>query len=337
MKIISIINTEHNHAGLKAPEDVTNILKRKYKDLQVETLDLSVNNGKNYWIEKISNLFMKLKFMSKLSFDRDLKIVQYPIKPIELLKLIPKKNSVLFIHDILGLRYLNGKQEKKELGYFKKFKYIIVHNNKMKDYLVAKGIKKEKMYVLELFDYLIDEDQNIKKHNSNLSINYAGNLLEIKCPFIYHLKKENKFKLNLYGNDEGKNVKYANYIGSFKPNELPNKMVGNYGLVWDGEYDDNDASHMYKNYTIYNNPHKFSCYIASGTPVIVWEKAAIAEFVKKYDIGYTIRNLDDIDKLDVSDYATKEKNVLKVRKKIINGYYTEKVFDKILKDSKNKI
>ena len=53
---------------------------------------------------------------------------------------------------------------------------------------------------------------------------------------------------------------------------------GNLGLIWDGASDSSDEDIGMKNYTRYNNPHKLSCYMAAGLPVIVWEKSAISKF-----------------------------------------------------------
>ena len=87
-----------------------------------------------------------------------------------------------------------------------------------------------------------------------------------------------------------------------------------------------------KNYTKYNNPHKLSCYMAAGLPVIVWEKSAISEFVKKNNLGYTIKTLEDINNLDFSNLEELKKNVKKIQSRVVSGEYTKKVFNKVLKD-----
>jgi hypothetical protein len=164
-------------------------------------------------------------------------------------------------------------------------------------------------------------------------IAFVGNLAKEKTPFIHQLD-ENKMKFNLHlygvGIDKDINSKIV-YEGSFNPDELPLYINQKLGLVWDGNYDESDEDKSYKNYTKYNNPHKLSCYIASGIPVIVWEKAAVANFVKENNIGYVINNIYDINNLSFDDYETKKKNVIEISKKVRNGYYTNKVFDEILK------
>ena len=118
--------------------------------------------------------------------------------------------------------------------------------------------------------------------------------------------------------------------------ELPDKIEANLGLIWDGNFDDSDENVGFKKYTKYNNPHKLSCYIAAGLPVIVWEKAAIADFVNKYNIGYTISKIYDINEIDLSDYNQKLANISKLQQEVRNGEFTIRVFDKVLKDMEEK-
>lgn len=61
--------------------------------------------------------------------------------------------------------------------------------------------------------------------------------------------------------------------------------------------------------------------MAAGLPAVVWKKAAIAKFIEKYDVGYTINNLYEINDIDFSDYKTKLKNVLEMKEKVRNGYF----------------
>lgn len=139
-----------------------------------------------------------------------------------------------------------------------------------------------------------------------------------------------KFQINLYGNGNEKiNNKKIFYKGTFQ-SDNPLTISGKLGLVWDGNYDDSDANELFKNYTRYNNPHKLSCYLAVGLPVIVWSKSAISEIVEKYNIGYQIGNLYDINNIDLSDYDEKKKNVEKLSTKLRDGFFTKEVMRKII-------
>ena len=74
--------------------------------------------------------------------------------------------------------------------------------------------------------------------------------------------------------------------------------------------------------------------MAMGIPVIVWDKSAIANFVKENNVGYTIHNIYDINNLYLSDYDIKRKTAIQIWKKVREGYYTKKVVNNILKKIK---
>ena len=125
------------------------------------------------------------------------------------------------------------------------------------------------------------------------------------------------------------------YKGSYEPEVLPSKLYGKLGLVWDGRCDESDEEITYKRYTKYNNPHKLSCYMAAGLPVIVWRKAAVAKFVEENNIGYLISNIYEINNIDYDTYDEKVKNVNIIKNRVKEGYYTKKVIDKIIIDIEN--
>ena len=206
----------------------------------------------------------------------------------------------------------------------------------MKQYLIEKGIEESKIFELELFDYICkgNVEKKIIGIDSIPTIVYAGNLSKQKSPFIHSIdynKINFKFKLYGIGFNEKENEKLE-YCGSFSPEELPNNLNGSIGLVWDGSLDESDENNGFKRYTRYNNPHKLSCYIAAGLPVIVWSKSAISEFVIKNNIGYTIDNIYDINNIDFSDYEIKKANVNKFMARVRVGYYTKKVINEIKKE-----
>ena len=325
IKILSATKKEALNAGPKAKLDIVSILKNKYGNLIIEETVYLVNS-------RIGNIFNRLKVVIKNKFSKDILIIQHPlINNLDFLNLLPKKNSIILVHDLQGIRTNDSKLMKKEIKVLKKFSHIIAHNDKMKEYLIDNGIREENIYKIELFDYLVSDK---KVENKTIDgIAFVGNLAKEKTPFIHQLDEDKmKFNLHLYGVgiDKDINNKIV-YEGSFNPDELPLYINQKLGLVWDGNYDESDKDKSYKNYTKYNNPHKLSCYIASGIPVIVWEKAAVANFVKENNIGYVINNIYDINNLSFDDYETKKKNVIEISKKVRNGYYTNKVFDEILK------
>lgn len=323
MRIYSIIYNEKRNAGPKAPKDIIDIVKKEYNAKEI-TL---IRKG-------IYKIILPLKLLFS-KFSNEINIIQYPfVTNNKIYDFFDLDKSILIIHDIKGLRWKNEKLLKKEINIFKKFKYIVVHNNRMKKFLSENGIIEENMYVLQLFDYLIDDkkqkvNQNIIK--SKVKVVYSGNLSKEKSPFIYQIDpKKINFELNLYGlgieNDIASNILYK---GSFEPENV-NEIQGNVGLVWDGNLDESDVDSYFKNYLKYNNPHKLSCYMATGIPVIAWSKSAISDFIKKNNIGYLINNIYDINNIDFSDFTEKLKNVKLIRNDVLNGYYTKSVLNNII-------
>ena len=320
MKVLTFIKSNNLTAGPKAERDIISIIKDNYKNVKN---DIVFNNGK---YNKINKLLLILKNL----FVNDWIIIQYPIMANGLFKLLPNKKSIILIHDLNSLRNPNDVSIKNEYGNLKHFNYIICHNDKMKQYLIDRGIEEYKLYTNDLFDYLCNTRVNNSDNTFNGNIVYAGNMA--KSPFINQLKDEKlRYSINLYGQGIDSDVSdKVLYKGKFQPEDLPIEWSGSVGLVWDGNIDESDENKGFKNYTKYNNPHKLSCYIAAGIPVIVWRKSAVSEFVLKNNIGYVISNIYDINELDFSDYSEKKKNVDLISKRVKEGYYTKKVIDKII-------
>ena len=139
------------------------------------------------------------------------------------------------------------------------------------------------------------------------------------------------FRLNLFGIGLDKDLgEKRKYFGAFSSEDL-SVLRGDIGLVWDGNCDESDENVGFKRYQRYNNPHKMSLYLAAGIPVIVWAKAATAEFVKKNNVGYVINSVYDINKLDFADYETKRKNAQKIGGRLRSGHYTMRVINEALR------
>lgn len=235
-------------------------------------------------------------------------------------KLVKNYKIIVIIHDINSLR---GMDKNSDIQILKYASFIISHNKKMNEYLSKSGIKKEKIQNLKVFDYLISKDINTNHFSDKATICFVGNLA--KSRFLYVLPKSiRKLKFNLYGPGLQKKLSDENYMGKFKADIIHLKLKGKYGLVWDGN--------TYKtcegpigNYLRYNNPHKLSMYIVANMPVIIWQEAAEAEFVKNNGIGILINDLDSLEEklspITEEDYNNMVQNVLKIKRKITSGYY----------------
>ena len=194
MKILTLITNRKYDAGPKAPKDIETILCDTY-NLDKDTLYVKKDTLK----EKIMFLFNIIRITLKNIGYRDVIFIQYPFtdRGNILLRLLPTKKTIMIIHDITYLRLQNDKKLKKEIKLLNRYNYIVVHNNKMKEFLQQKGISKEKMKTIDLFDYLCEDSRKkeIKSENKKVII-YAGNLLRRKSPFLYELEdKKMNFKM----------------------------------------------------------------------------------------------------------------------------------------------
>ncbi len=239
---------------------------------------------------------------------------------------------VRIIHDLdsvrQGLTAKHLRQDDDELALYSSS--IICHNDKMLELLVQRGVKRDKLICLELFDYLT-EHYSLPNGNKN-EIIIAGNLDKAKSGYIYSLPAS-PLKYKLYGvNYSG--AKNAEYVGAYPADELPLYLSGGFGLVWDGSSPLTCSSDT-GNYLKYNNPHKLSLYLACGLPVVVWSKSATASIVKKYAVGITIDSLADLyDRiLNISDeeYLQMTQNAQKLSIKLKSGEFMKEALIKALK------
>lgn len=95
-------------------------------------------------------------------------------------------------------------------------------------------------------------------------------------------------------------------------------------MVWDGASVD-ECTGDWGEYLKINNPHKTSFYLRAGIPVIVWNKAAMAPFVKENGIGLCVDSLRDIDRelagLTPEAYGRMRANAGRIGRLIGDGHY----------------
>ena len=156
----------------------------------------------------------------------------------------------------------------------------------MTKYMKGNGVK-SKIVELDIFDYLLDSKIKINELFDMNEVFFAGNLA--KSEFLGELSKIGKVKFNLYGLEfDGlekiKSQTNVEYKGSFMPEELISNLEGGWGLVWDGNSIET-CSGLSGEYLKYNNPHKVSMCIVSERPVIIWNKAAMADYIVNNGLG----------------------------------------------------
>ena len=343
--VISVKQKEFYNAGFKAKIDVDTILEEEGFEVKY----LLINNPKNMKdrIKNANMAYKQLKQILKELKKDSILVFQYPIDLItykfgkRIKKCSKEKNikTICLIHDISALHHLNVladlyyRKLKRETKFFKQFDFLISHNKSMTKYLNGCGLYN--ITNLEIFDYIIEKTPEIDFTKKNKVI-IAGNLAKWKSGYIYLLNslKTNNYNFELFGTEyENKSTKFIKYNGSIDSKKLPLHINYGFGLIWDGQCID-QIKGPFGQYLKYNNPHKFSLYIATGIPVIVWENSALSSFVKKNKIGYTINSLYELkeifDKLTTEEYIKLQNNVKKIQKKVINGQYLTKAINSII-------
>ena len=116
--------------------------------------------------------------------------------------------------------------------------------------------------------------------------------------------------------------------------QLISSVQGDFGLVWDGDSYE-ACTGNYGEYLRYNNPHKVSLYVRCHLPLIIWEKAALAPFIKEKEIGICINSLEELDgkleKLTVDDYFKMKSRVIEISNLLSVGYFFTKALDEAVK------
>ena len=326
----------NNHAGNKARVDVDTILREKYGE-PYENLEEIVFTG---FDQKIRYLLNPSNWgqIRKIRQLRSQKVImQYPFYFNPVLKKALRdslaKNEVVFlIHDVNALRSFQDADVKTEIDELNLAKAVIVHNDIMGSALQDLGLTVP-WFSLNLFDYLLPDIPKTT-FSKGTTVVFAGNLGKSK--FLKNAEIETLgLHFNLYGPGfKEEAIKWSNvsYKGSFPPEEVPFKLEGNFGLIWDGT-DIRTCDGPTGTYMKYNNPHKLSLYIAAGLPVIVWKQAAIASFVTMHKIGITAASLADaaekIQKASDGEYAEMVKAVHKLQKQIVGGSFTRRCLETI--------
>ncbi len=250
---------------------------------------------------------------------------------------------ILLIHDLEKLRFVEAddvpfktrvRQRLDESSLLKAADLIIAHNDIMIDYLVGEGIPRERLVSLEIFDYRMPEGFSVHRpwetvDESNLDapgadLIIAGNLDSDKVGYLKDIGRVPGVRFQLYGVGYKDSSENAVYNGSFLPDELPAYLHGNFGLVWDGTSIDT-CTGIFGNYLRLNDPHKLSLYLTAGLPVIVWDEAAVADFVKEHHVGLTVASLSDIpgklSGLSRDEYFTMARNAADLSGLLRDGHF----------------
>lgn len=336
---------KRNTAGAKAPADIAEICskmgmkrfampmfpEKKSKVYQKLWLFLA---GSYYWIK----LGLKVKKGDRILYQHPMYGNRLALKMIPGIRKYKSCKFIVLIHDLESLRKgIEGVIKNNEKTNYiadnlllEQFDYVICHNEHMKKYLIEQGFDSSKLICLEIFDYLSECTRKQSEKSQKPSIAIAGNLAKGKSGYIYEIMKANTgLQIHLYGInfDEKEITSDVVYHGSFSPEELPEHLTGDFGLVWDGPSAESCIGNTGE-YLKYNNPHKTSLYLSSNMPVIVWKQAAIADFIIKNHCGIAVESLYDIEKsvseLSLQEYFEMKKNAEVIGQKLKQGFFTKK-------------
>ena len=341
---VEIVGRDKNTAAVKAPHDMSVLMeKRGYHKLEFRTPGEYRYERIRRTVDKIYKIQNWVKAFVSVS-PNSVVVLQYPygvsklgLYGIKYMKKFRKTRFVLLLHDIDSIREFHREGSNTQEKAFGMGDCLICHNEKMKEYLMQNGIDEEKIFCMGIFDYLCESfRQDGSRRKNDRTVIIAGNLNAAKSPYIERLLsvKERDYGIHLYGPNLSAKItsEKDKYYGEFKPEELPEVLEGAFGLVWDGESLDT-CSGATGHYLRYNNPHKLSLYIASQIPVIVWSGAALADYVRKNNLGIVVDSLSELnrklEKMTDDEYVILFENVIEESKKLRTGYYLNHVLDQI--------
>lgn len=242
-----------------------------------------------------THMFFKLR-------HGDLLLMQYPYFPVKAapvarfgLHMLQWKGvrTAALVHDLDSLRLIGGEAAKwSDQVLLPAFDRIICHNDRMRTYLIGQGLPEEKLTALGLFDYLTGVPA--PERTLSMRVCVAGNLSRKKARYLHELPRT-KLEWHLYGGGWNGKKSRTDIIdhGAFTPEELPGKLEGSFGLVWDGPSTETCRG-AYGAYLMLNSPHKLSLYLAAGMPAVVWSRSAQADFVRENGVGLVIDRIGEL-------------------------------------------
>lgn len=244
---------------------------------------------------------------------------------------------ICFLTDINGLKDGDKALLEKELRFFRKFNYFIVHNQSMQQWL-RKQIPDAHAVSIEFFDFLTNSVTLV--NSFSYDIVFAGNLE--KSLFLENLSLLSagspSLKFHLYGpgvTDKMKDQGNVKWHGVERPYDLPLKLKGAFGLLWDGDTPDKLSGSL-GDYMQYISHHKLSLYIISRLPVIVPGFTAAAQLVEKYKIGFCVNSLFEIEEklksISAADYLQMQNNMVQLARKISKGDCLKEALEKTNKE-----
>lgn len=301
----------------------------------------NVGRKQTRYQSKIIGYFITLLGVLKAIYsikNGDILVLQYPLKKYYafLCKVAHLKGAVVItlIHDLGSFRRkkLTRDKERRRLS---NTDYIIALSEKMKNWLINDGYK-QAIGVLEIWDYLSEAEPDEKKVSNDMKILYTGNLhFKTHNFFTAYDKTIKKGKChftvcgNTFDQDDILHKNHFTYEGFKNPDDIISSSSGNFGLVWYGNSIDK-IDGAYGDWLKLTSPHRTSLYVRCHIPVIVWNKAAQADFVRKHRIGLCIGSLEELESklsmLTSDEYESMRNNATTLSKQLKAGHFFTKAY-----------
>lgn len=326
-----------NGAGNKAKSDIERIMD----EMGFRNVGLRRTTYRNTVLAFLMTLLGVLKAPFCLR-KGDVLVLQYPLKKyftvLCMLAHWRGAKVVTLIHDLGSFRRKKLTPEK-EIKRLSHADYIIAHNQHMKAWLLEQGCP-VLVGELGIFDFLSEArcKERERPLGSPYRVIYAGALNYRKNTFLYEVGAYVRdFDFVLYGSgferDKAKGKERMAYKGFVKSDELIATADGDFGLVWDG-FSVSTCSGDFGEYLRYNNPHKTSLYLRCGLPVIIWNQAALADFIREHRAGLCVDSLERLGtilaSLSPEAYQEMKRNALLLGERIANGYYCREALERAI-------
>lgn len=315
-----------NGAGNKAKTDIEQIMESH----GFRNVGFRQTRYTNVVIAFCFTLFSVIKSVFSLR-KGDVLVLQYPLKKyytfVCCIAHFRGCKVITIIHDLGSFR---GKRltVSQEIARLDNSDCIIVHCEPMRNWLIEKG-SKANIEILEIFDYLSEKQISYKNAlvGQPYQAVFAGVLTSSHNDFLYLLANSSRsYGLVLYGGglEQEKLLKEVRYKGFVSSDDLIETAEGDFGIVWYGPTLEGGEGPLGE-YLQYNAPHKMSLYIRCGLPVVIWEKAGLASFVRKNGIGVCVGSLKELEnifaQMSVERYMELKNNVQGINEKISQGFY----------------
>lgn len=308
------------YGGAKARVDMEDVLD----DMGAVNLGLKRSFHKNKVRDFLLNLCGVVTFMLRIR-KGDVLLLQYPVKKYYSFLCrwahLRGAHVVTLVHDLGSFRRrrLTPRQEIRRLGHSD---VVIAANASTVAWLKEHGLRRP-MVEQVAWDYLSPAVPAEPRQLSTDCV-FVGHLGADNNAFLYALPED--IRLHLYGAGQPRELPHQVCChGLTIPDDIITAGEGSFGIIWYGNSLDYCPDGFIGEYIKYCNSHKLGLYMRMGVPVIMWEGAGAAPFVKDNGIGLTVdtlRKLPEIlNAVTLEDYKRMCAAVQRTSDKISNGHY----------------